>query len=238
MKKGLACMLACALSLAAQSPADSPAKPATTSEIEQLKKMLIDQQRQIDELKQMLSVPRNAHAGIGEVASTTPVLPPVPVEPPTFTAPAAASAPVLPPPAQQTAASESPLQFKLGDAYFTPVGFMDMTSVTRSTNPGSGIGTNFGSIPYGNTQAGALTESRLSPQNSRIGMRIDTAFKDFKVTGYWESDFLGQNRQPAQRRPGGEQQSICIPPAAVLGGRAEGQERISRRTVVEPDDAG
>src|SRR3984893_9667747 len=207
MKKGLACMLACALSLAAQSAVDSPAKPATTSEIEQLKQMLMEQQRQINELKQKLGMPVNAgvpvntHAGIGEVASTTPVLPAAPMDPPTFTSPAPASAPILPPPAQQTASSsqsagESPLQFKLGDSYFTPVGFMDMTSVTRSTNTGTGIGTNFGSIPYGNTQGGALTETRLSPQNSRIGMRIDTAFKDFKVMGYWESDFLGQLSSP------------------------------------------
>ncbi len=48
-----------------------------------------------------------------------------------------------------------------------------MTAVSRSTNPGSGIGTNFGSIPYGNTQAGSLTETRLSIQNSRIGARVD-----------------------------------------------------------------
>ena len=92
--------------------------------------------------------------------------------------------------------NSSPLQFKLGDAYFTPVGFMDMTAVSRSTNPGSGIGTNFGSIPYGNTQAGALTETRLSIQNSRIGMRIDAMVKDMKVLGYWESDFLGQLGNP------------------------------------------
>jgi len=183
MMKRLVCVLALALPLAAQD-----------SEIEQLKKMLIDQQRQINELKQMLSAPRNVHAGIGEVASTVPVLPPAPAEQPVFTAP------VLPPrPAQQTAASndsEAPLQFKLGDSYFTPVGFMDMTSVTRSTNTGTGIGTNFGSIPYSNAQAGALSETRFSPQNSRIGMRIDTAFKDYKVMGYWESDFLGQLSSP------------------------------------------
>src|SRR5271165_4967579 len=102
MKKGLACMLAFALSLAAQSPVDSPAKPATTSEIEQLKQMLMEQQRQINELKQKLGMPLNAgvpvntHAGIGEVASTTPILPPAPVEPPTFASPS--PAPVLPPP--------------------------------------------------------------------------------------------------------------------------------------------
>jgi hypothetical protein len=197
MKKGLVYMLALALPLVAQGPADSRVNSATSSEIEQLKQMLLDQQRQINELKTKLgmavnaSVPVNTHAGIGEVASTTPVLPPAPAAPPVFT-----PAPVLPPPPAQNTASESPLQFKLGDAYFTPIGFMDMTSVSRSTNPGSGIGTNFGSIPYGNTQAGSLTETRLSPQNSRIGMRIDTAFRDFDVMAYWESDFLGQLGNP------------------------------------------
>jgi len=73
---------------------------------------------------------------------------------------------------------------------------MDMTAVSRSTNPGSGIGTNFGSIPYGNVQAGALTETRLSIQNSRLGMRIDALVKGMKVLGYWESDFLGQIGSP------------------------------------------
>jgi hypothetical protein len=180
MNKGLAWALALALPLAM---AQSPANP----ELEQLKQMLLDQQRQIDELRHQLGMPRNAHQGIGEVASTTAILPPA--------APAFVPTPVLPPP-QQTTASESPLQFKLGDAYFTPVGFMDMTSVTRSTNPGSGIGTNFGSIPYSNAQAGALSETRLSPQNSRIGMRIDAMVKDMKILGYWESDFLGQLGSP------------------------------------------
>lgn len=189
MMKRLVCVLSAlvlALPLAAQD-----------SEVEQLKKMLLDQQRQINELKQKLGmpvnagVPVNAHAGIGEVASTTAVLPPVPAAPPTFS-PTPAPAPQAPHPDEPP----SILEFKLGDAYFTPIGFMDMTSVTRSTNPGSGIGTNFGSIPYSNAQAGALSESRLSPQNSRIGMRIDTGFGDTKVMGYWESDFLGQLGNP------------------------------------------
>lgn len=73
---------------------------------------------------------------------------------------------------------------------------MDMTMVARSTATGNGIGTNFGSIPYGNTQAGALTEDRLSIQNSRIGMRVDALVKGWKVLGYWESDFLGQTGNP------------------------------------------
>jgi hypothetical protein len=192
MTKRLALMLAFALPLA-MAQETTPA-----SEIEQLKQMLLDQQRQINELKAKLgiavnaSVPVNAHPAIGEVASTKPMVPAAPAAAPTFT-------PEPAPPAQTPGpdtANSSPLQFKLGDAYFTPVGFMDMTSVTRSTNPGSGIGTNFGSIPYSNAQAGALSETFLSPQNSRIGMRVDTGFGDYKVTGYWESDFLGQVGSP------------------------------------------
>jgi hypothetical protein len=206
MIKSLASMLVFALPvMVAQSPA--------SSEIEQLKQMLADQQRQIDELRHMLGMPRNAHQGIGEVASTTAILPPAPaVSAPAF-APTPAAAAGQPASSDTTVCCfdllrkgkdgqiawgdvSAPLQFKIGDARVTPVGFMDMTSVTRSTNPGSGIGTNFGSIPYGNTQAGSLTESRLSMQNSRIGLRIDTAFHDFKVQGYWESDFLGQLGNP------------------------------------------
>jgi hypothetical protein len=203
MNRGLACMMAFALPMAfAQGPADS-AEKTTASEIEQLKQMLLDQQRQINDLKQKLGmpvnagVPVNAHAGIGEVASTAAVLPPAPVAPPTFGPLPVSTTPMPTPQIAAPGPDESgPLQLKLGDAYFTPIGFMDMTSVSRSTNPGTGIGTNFGSIPYGNTQTGSLTETRFSPQNSRIGLKIDTVYKDFKVTGWWESDFLGQTGNP------------------------------------------
>jgi hypothetical protein len=199
MIKRLACMLAIVLPLAmAQSSTDNP------SEIEQLKQMLLDQQKQINELKAKLGmavnpgVPVNAHPALGEVASTKPMVPsaPAPAPAPTFSPEPAAPTPTAVTPPAQDDAGGSPLQFKLGDAFFTPVGFMDMTSVTRSTNPGSGIGTNFGSIPYGNAQGGALSETFLSPQNSRIGMRVDAMVKDMKVTGYWESDFLGQTGNP------------------------------------------
>lgn len=85
----------------------------------------------------------------------------------------------------------SPLQLKIGDSYLTPVGFMDLTYVGRTTNVGSGIGTNFGSIPYANSAAGNLRDSYLAIQNSRIGARFDSMFGNTKVLAYWESDFLG-----------------------------------------------
>jgi hypothetical protein len=199
----LACFLSLALPVAAadkpgaHESADSrpaAAAPASSSDIQQLKEMLADQQRQIDELRRALAAkgetPAISYPKSGEVASTTPIVPSAPAPPatPIFNSP-------MPAP-QKPDENSAPLSLKIGDAYITPVGFMDMTSVSRSTNPGSGIGTNFGSVPYGNTQAGALTETRLSPQNSRIGFRVDALVKNMKVLGYWESDFLGQINNP------------------------------------------
>ena len=204
----LACIMSLAMPIfAADGPGDDSAKP---SEIEQLKKMLVDQQHQIDELRRLLlenktgdfaathpsivhpaAVNQEVGKSLGEVASTTPAMPPAPIAPPTPIMP-----PVSPAIAPPQGDSSSPLQLKIGDAYITPVGFMDMTSVSRSTNTGNGIGTNFGGIPYGNTQTGALTETRLSIQNSRIGARFDAMYHDWKILGYWESDFLGQLGNP------------------------------------------
>ena len=208
----LACILSLALPMvAADGPGDNSDAPPPkagappTSEIEQLKKMLLEQQRQINELRRLLLdqkagdfaathpsiVKQDVGASLGEVASTTPSVPPAPVAPPTPLLP-----PVSPAVAPPQGDSSSPLQLKIGDAYITPVGFMDMTAVSRSTNPGTGIGTNFGSIPYGNTQPGALTETRFSIQNSRLGARFDALYHDWKILGYWESDFLGQIGSP------------------------------------------
>src|SRR6185312_14657106 len=88
-------------------------------------------------------------------------------------------------------ASSSPLSFKIGGADFTPVGFVDLTYVGRSTNVGSSIGTNFAGIPYVNAAPGRISENTFSTQNSRIGFRVDSTVKGAKVLGYVEADFLG-----------------------------------------------
>src|SRR5712691_1880160 len=87
---------------------------------------------------------------------------------------------------------KSPLSFRIGNADFTPGGFVDITSINRTTDVGSGIGTSFGGIPYSNTLPQArLSESRLSTQNSRLSLKVNanTGVNDF--TGYVETDFLG-----------------------------------------------
>ncbi len=87
---------------------------------------------------------------------------------------------------------KSPLSFKIGNADFTPGGFVDVTSINRTTNVGSGIGTSFGSIPYNSSlPAAGLTESRLSTQNSRLSLKVNAKFGAQDITGYVETDFLG-----------------------------------------------
>jgi hypothetical protein len=89
------------------------------------------------------------------------------------------------------APSTSPLSFKIGIADFTPFGFLDFTTLYRSTLNGGDIGSSFGSIPYANTAAGRLSETRFSAKNSRLGLRVDSTVADTKVMGYLETDFLG-----------------------------------------------
>jgi hypothetical protein len=183
----IACALGCLLPLSAADPA---------SEIEQLKQMLTDQQRQINELRHALEQkdaaasagPVTPLPSLGQVASAVPVLPPA--------APLPAPPIASPSPAPQAAAARgadesSPLQLKIGDAYITPVGFMDLTLVSRSTATGNAIATNFGNIPFANSTKGSLTETRITAQNSRIGVRFDALVKSVKVLGYLESDFVG-----------------------------------------------
>jgi uncharacterized coiled-coil protein SlyX len=137
---------------------------------------------------------------LGEVASTSPILPKAVKSSASGDETLIGSAPI-PSAAVRTAAQEmtpkdegqaSPLQLHIGTASITPIGFMDFTSVFRTHAAGGSIGTSFSSIPYGTTSYQAnLSEVRLSMQNSRIGFRVDADVKGAHVIGYMEADFLG-----------------------------------------------
>ncbi len=178
-----------------------------------LKAQLAEQQKQIDQLKLALedqkkliekvasaapaqpgqdtfALPRDK--ALGDVASTTPIIPSI--------APAAKPAlergasPQPRPATRATAPPDTnavPPYLRFGSVCITPVGFMDATFVWRDKNAASGIGSNFGSIPYNNVVNGKLSEVRFSPQNSRIGFRVDGDWKGAHFIGYNEFDFLG-----------------------------------------------
>ena len=151
----------------AELPAVRPTINATAisgKDIDALRKQIAEQEKEIEKLQKAVSAQREmlettmravSSGGVSTTAgapmlvnaSGSGVLQPV--------APAAR--------VTQDAASAdvpAPLSLKIGNTFITPVGFMDLTWVTRSTNVGSGIGTNFGSIPFNN----AGDRGRQSPR--------------------------------------------------------------------------
>jgi hypothetical protein len=192
--------------------ASAPA--AADNDVATLKAQLAEQQKQIDALKSAMeeqkklieraasaaasvqpgqdtfALPRNK--ALGEVASTTPIIPPVsPVVAPTTTNRGQASGGGGNPCEAGVDPNAVPPYLRLGSVCITPVGFVDATFVWRDKNAASGIGTNFGSVPYNNVATGKLSESRFSIQNSRLGLRVDGDWKGTHFIGYNEFDFLG-----------------------------------------------
>jgi hypothetical protein len=182
---------------------------ANQSDIKEMKRQLAEQQKEIEQLRLVIKgqaeSAKNGSTGIatrtqtpsitgstnrGEVASLSPMLP---------SGNASATTTVFPPKQAEGGGEDvAPLQLRLGSVFMIPIGFMDFTSVFRDTAPGTNIGTNFGSIPYrtASNVAGNMSEFRLSPQNSRIGARIDTKVKGARVLAYTEADFLGGTGNP------------------------------------------
>ena len=115
---------------------------------------------------------------------------------------AAATQPIATPPAAPPAEANangrdlSPLSFRIGGAEFAPGGFMDFSTVWRSTNIGSGVATSFAAVPFSNTAAGRMQEFRSSAANSRITLTItENPTPNLSLMGYLEGDFYGN--QPA-----------------------------------------
>jgi hypothetical protein len=187
--------VAAAANGSAATASENNGNAAAESEIVVLKKQMAEQQKQIDELRLMLEEQKRLLSGQSEITrnsapeSTVVLRPDKVTDTRTETASTGSANASRPQPFE--AQEAQPLSFSIGAAHITPVGFMDLTAFFRSTNTGTGIGTNFGSIPLSTTTAGNLSEFRFSAQNSRIGLRVDAKVKDANVLGYFESDFLG-----------------------------------------------
>jgi hypothetical protein len=211
--KTLGSMICSAVFLAASLWGQTTApSPANSPDLDALKALLAEQQKQIDQLKlaledqkklieravsaaplqpgqDTLALPRNK--ALGDVASNTPIIPSIaPAAKPALNAaqPASSSGNPCDGPPDSNAV---PPYLRLGSVCITPIGFVDATFVWRDKNGASGIGSNFGSVPYNNVVNGNLSESRFNIQNSRLGLRVDGDWKGTHFIGYNEFDFLG-----------------------------------------------
>lgn len=184
-----------------------------SEEIARLKSAIAEQQKQLQMLQQTLENQQSllekamgsantgrtgTFSGIGQVASTTPIVPVAPLPAVAFPSPIAG-----PRPQAAAGASKNPCEaapdansvppyLRLGSVCIVPVGFMDFTSWWRDKNGATGtLGSNFGNLPYNNVPNGNLSEFHFSVQNSRIGFRIDGDWKGAHFIGYNEFDFNG-----------------------------------------------
>ena len=186
---------------------DTTSDGSTREEIALLKLQLAAQQQQIEQLRRDLDEQRNllrlatraaatagdAHvpASSGgavrptEVASLAPMVP--------APAPGGAGTTTIPVVSQAASATEkpAPMSFSIGSAHISPVGFAELIGYVRDRNVGSGLGTNFAGIPFGNTANGNLSEANLNAQQSRLGFRLDTRVPGMGLLAYLETDFLG-----------------------------------------------
>lgn len=181
------------------------ASPRESAELSALEARLAEQQQQIEELRKTIELQNAVLQRIAGAFSEKALSSASKDQPPAAEVDSATPAPSAPasvdasspfpsprlPVAQATAVPESPLQLKIGDSYITPMGFMDITNTFRSTNAGTSLQTNFGSIPYNNTLQGRLTEDKFSAANSRIGFRVDATSHGLRLLGYYEGDFVG-----------------------------------------------
>jgi uncharacterized coiled-coil protein SlyX len=207
----IACISAGAL-VVAQDKGTVSTDGNQTQDITALKAMIAAQQKQLDALKQALdnqqkvldqalsatatAAQKTAPASVGQVASIAPVFPAaVPATLaaiPAIPVPQAAPAPAAGGnPCEAPADQKVPTYLRIGNTCVIPIGFMDMTGVWRSKDVGSSIGTTFANIPYNNVAAGRLSEYHMSPQNSRLGFRVDGDWKGTHFIGYNEFDFNG-----------------------------------------------
>jgi hypothetical protein len=88
-------------------------------------------------------------------------------------------------------APSSPLAIHVGDADLLFGGFIDATAIRRDANTGSGLGTSFGTIPFGNTVQGHMNDTQFSSQNSRLTLQATSKVGTADLKGVLEVDFLG-----------------------------------------------
>lgn len=145
-----------------------------TAELLALKRRIAEQERQIETMRAQLAEQKALLDRLIATAAAHPLEPARPIET------AAAPSP------------ESPTALRVGAVTLKPGGFLDLGFVARSKNLGSGVPTAFGSVPFGDTPQGSLSDVRFSAQNSRISLGAEGLFAGMNFKAYVETDFLGQ----------------------------------------------
>jgi hypothetical protein len=86
---------------------------------------------------------------------------------------------------------ESPAAFHYKGLTITPVAFFAFEGVWRERSVNSDINTPFNSIPFPAAAEGHVSELNFSGRQSRLGGLFEGNAGTYKLSGYFEADFLG-----------------------------------------------
>jgi TolA-binding protein len=86
---------------------------------------------------------------------------------------------------------ESPMAIHFKGITLTPGGFIEAAGIYRSHNENGDITSTFGNIPFSGTANSQLSEFRGTARQSRITLLAESQINKWKVSGYYEADFLG-----------------------------------------------
>lgn len=179
------------------APADTSGTPSLADQVKELRSKLAKQEEQLARQSREIQLLRQTLNGRPELASAnkqqgSPRLLGAALTSPSDSASSASDTSAVPSSQADAKSGDQPLSFRIGGAELTPGGFLDFTSIFRTTNEGT-LGTNFFNIPFNNQVAGHLTETRFTAQNSRISLKAHEKFGENDVTAFYELDFLGND---------------------------------------------
>src|ERR1700761_4407264 len=86
---------------------------------------------------------------------------------------------------------ESPSTLHYKGITIPPVAFFALEGVWRERSVNSDINTPFNSIPFPSANEGHVSEFNLSGRQSRLGGLFEANAGSYKLSGYFEADFLG-----------------------------------------------
>ncbi len=89
------------------------------------------------------------------------------------------------------ASEEGPASISYKGIKITPGGFIAAETVFRNHATGDTINTQFTGIPYPNNALSRVSENEFTARQTRLSLRLDANVANAKVTGYYETDFLG-----------------------------------------------
>jgi hypothetical protein len=93
--------------------------------------------------------------------------------------------------AAQEDQGKGPLTIRFKGVSITPGGFLAAETVNRQHALSDDINTQFNAIPFSGNDIGHLSELSMTARQSRITLLVTGQVKDVKLTGYYETDWLG-----------------------------------------------